>query len=1116
MATFIKNGDKSIILKERISQLVSCSKEMNFLVGFFYFSGIKELYESLKNRENPNLKVLVGLNIDQTIHSIVEADLDSNELSRSEMISEYFDSVKKSINSDTFDSQEKIEQILFFIELIKNKKLIIRKTIDPNHAKLYLFELDGTQISRNKLFITGSSNLTRAGLKDQNEFNIEIGDFGYEEAKSYFDGLWESAVEITEDDTTRERLVNTLQDSTHLAQVTPFEAYVLVLKNYLDSIKYSEISGQLGRILEESGYKPYSYQFDAVRQALGILSEYGGVIVADVVGLGKSIIAGMIAKETGKQGVIICPPGLMGPEDKSSGWRKYIEDFELGNWNVYSSGNLELCQEAIKNSKNIEVVIVDEAHRFRNQDTENYALLKNICRGRKVILLTATPFNNRPSDILSLLELFVVPKQSKLAYNQNIRAEFAVYGRRFKEISEIRKNYNSRDAGKKARALALYKSLVDDLPYSKAKLDEKAKYFSSKVRGVIEPVTIRRNRLDLQNNKKYQSEVKELSKLQNPQEWYYNLTPEQSKFYDEVLEKYFNNPKDGGLFTGAIYKPYLYEIGVTDEEREELGEEANFIIHQQKNLSHFMRRLMVKRFESSFGAFQQTIKNFEKINKKVLSFVSKTGKFVLDRSLIDRIEGAELEDIEEALAQYAEMLEREEYPTYNKIYILDQFKNKQQFLDDIASDINIFQEINEKLSKLKLADNDPKVKEVIKKIKEILAQKPKQGEPRRKIVLFTEFLDTVDHIEKSLKKSNLKKVLYVKGALSSEKIKTINENFDVMNKKPKDDYDILVSTDRVSEGFNLNRAGIVINYDIPWNPVRVIQRVGRINRISKKIFDELYIANFFPTEQGAPFNSIREIAQHKMFAIHNILGEDAKIFDVDEEPTPAQLFNRIQENPDELEAESFNTKAYRLFEEIKEKNPDIVEKINRLPLRVKTAKLCDDKSLIVFVRRGRFYILVARKIDENKISIEETTLENIIDLILSRIDAKREPWNNSSWELYEEVKKYKGVNINVTTENSLEVRARSVLQSLLSEAHVELEPLLQFIRFLSKDIADFGTLPPQILRKIAKIRFTNDSEKKKAIAVINAIKESLGDKYTLNVDFESQGKKEVIIAIENQ
>lgn len=152
----------------------------------------------------------------------------------------------------------------------------------------------------------------------------------------------------------------------------------------------------------------------------------------------------------------------------------------------------------------------------------------------------------------------------------------------------------------------------------------------------------------------------------------------------------------------------------------------------------------------------------------------------------------------------------------------------------------------------------------------------------------------------------------------------MNENFDASYERQEDKYDILLSSDKISEGFNLNRAGMVINYDIPWNPVRVIQRVGRINRISKKVFDGLYIVNFFPTEKGAELVRSREIAGSKMFLIHNTLGEDAKIFDIDEEPTPAGLYERIRQNPDKMEEESFYTKMLKRFLEVKKENPQLI------------------------------------------------------------------------------------------------------------------------------------------------------------------------------------------------
>ena len=167
---------------------------------------------------------------------------------------------------------------------------------------------------------------------------------------------------------------------------------------------------------------------------------------------------------------------------------------------------------------------------------------------------------------------------------------------------------------------------------------------------------------------------------------------------------------------------------------------------------------------------------------------------------------------------------------------------------------------------------------------------------------------------------------------------------------------LLLSTDRLSEGYNLNRAGMVINYDIPWNPVRVIQRVGRINRISKKVFDELYIVNFFPTEQGAPLVKSREIATNKMFLIHQVLGEDAKIFDIDETPTPAALFNRITQNPDEIETKSFYTTVLNLYLQIREEHPGLNAQLEDFPPRVKVAKPGEQDELLVFFKKSQLYI----------------------------------------------------------------------------------------------------------------------------------------------------------------
>ena len=884
MKNFITNNE-SKNLKTRLIELIKKSEELKFLVGFFYFSGIKELYEGLKKNPNTNIKVLVGLNVDKTNYGLLEfADQDSR-LSDEDKTYRFFQSIKKSLNTENFDTKEFYEQVRFFIKLICDNKLIIRKTFKPNHAKLYIFKLEESQVGRNKLFITGSSNLTKSGLTTQEEFNVEISDFGVDDTEEYFDALWEEAVKITEHEETKKKLIAIVEKETLIKKITPFEAFVLVLKTYLDSFEGREVGQSLVKILEENGYTPYKYQLDAVKQALTIIENNNGVIIADVVGLGKTIIACSVAKELKKRGIVICPPGIMGDKNKNSGWKKYTEEFKLYDWEVRSVGDLENITDFVAKYKDIEVVIIDEAHRFRNQDTKDYELLKNICRNKIVILLTATPFNNRPGDILSLLKLFITPKKSSITLENNLVDKFKAFKGTFDRLGFISKYWNSTNSAKRTKAEGYFQSFFESKIIDLSKVKERAHYLARQIRDVIEPVTIRRNRLDLQNNPYYKDEVKNLSKVADPKEWFFELTKEQSLFYDKVIEEYFGDPEDGSLFKGAIYRPFEYEIERKKIANDLLTEKENFQYVQQRNLYDFMRRLLVKRFESSFGSFEQSIKNFKHITETVLRFIEKTNKYILDRSLLEKICDMDLEDIEIYLIEYNDRINKGEYPKSHKVYDLDKkFNNKDGFIADIKADLILYNNILQELSSLDLVKNDPKTKCLLDNIINEIKQKPHKGEPKRKIIIFSEYLDTVKYLTPILEKNFRKRILVVASDLTARKISQINKNFDASYSEQDDEYDILLASDRISEGFNLNRAGSVINYDIPWNPVRVIQRVGRINRISKKVFHELRIVNFFPTERGAELVKSREIAGNKMFLIHSTLGEDSKIFDIDEEP----------------------------------------------------------------------------------------------------------------------------------------------------------------------------------------------------------------------------------------
>ncbi|MEO0144970.1 MAG: helicase-related protein [candidate division WOR-3 bacterium] len=1062
---FITNEENKN-LGDRISKLIKDSKELKFLTAFFYLSSIPEIYSSLKEKyekgdmEEGFMKVLIGLNIDLTTYCIYEHTFGEKPEE------DFLKSLEKAFNSQDLDTKEVYDQVEFFLKLLKENKVILRKTREPNHAKLYIFKLSLEAIDY-PIFITGSSNLTRAGLNYQNEFNIEIGmkEYGIK-AQEYFDKLWEDAIEISP-----KKVETIIREKTFMRQITPFEAWLYLLKLYLDlNTSFEKEEWERAKeILEKAGYKPYKYQVEAILQGFRSLKEYNGVLLADVVGLGKSVIACGIARMFGKRGLVICPPHLVGDKNANWGWEKYLSDFKLNDWEVRSLGKLEEVLDLVKRNDDIELIIVDEAHRFRNENTQRYHYLHEICRGKMVILLTATPFNNRPSDIYALLKLFTVPKKSNLIINEDIENTFKEYEDEFKELLKEKKKAQS---------------------HRKKEIEERFKEIAKEIRSIIEPITIRRNRLDL----KYYGEEIPMPKVKDPIACYYELTKEQSEFYDEVIRSF----EEDGKFKGAIYYPSKY---LKDKEKDIFLEES------QKNLYNFMRRLLVKRFESSFKAFYESINNFIELHNKVSEFVERTKTFILDRKFMeDLLEVEDDESIEEAIKQYIEKFEENiKDKRYKKVYKLEDLRN--EFEKHIEEDIKLFKRIKERMEKMKLLEEDPKVEKLIQEVKKYI-------DAGRKVLIFTEYVDTANYLDEKLQEVFGDKVLTATGKLSKIMVDKINNNF---NAEMEDEgkYHILITTDRLSEGFNLHRAGVVINYDIPWNPVRVIQRVGRINRIGKKVYEEIYILNFFPTEKGENETNQRKIAESKMFMIHNILGEDAKIFSPEEEPNESKLYERLTKNPEELEEESFITSLRKEWKDYQKEYRDIIQRLDNMPTRLKVAKPYHRDELIVVVKSGTELFVVKNEQE----SIKFVGFEDVYESIKAQPNTPRLPHSPNFWnsynkvlkQLFEKRQRTKLAN-NLRNINS----AFSVIRTVEREYGQMLsEDEREFLENIKKDIESYGTLTEEVIRRIKEWeKYLNNLEKLKES--INDLMDELGKDFLGKTIREREKEKLIIISIENR
>ncbi|MBN2893391.1 MAG: DEAD/DEAH box helicase family protein, partial [Bacteroidales bacterium] len=387
---------------------------------------------------------------------------------------------------------------------------------------------------------------------------------------------------------------------------------------------------------------------------------------------------------------------------------EYKSKFELWDWDIKSTGKIEEIAEIInQNSNRYEVVIVDEVHKFRNQDTSAYEALADICRGKKVLLLTATPFNNSPADIFSLLKLFTIPGQSAITYDNDLEALFSAYNFRFKRLSFITKNHSSKKLENFKKAEKYYTEVLGEKPpinleLVKANVAEMA----NDIKNTISSVTIRRNRLDLREDFEYKKEITTLSDIKDPKELFFELSSLQSNFYDRIISNYF---AEEGEFSGAIYTPFRYEA----KPKKKDDEQSNRTKLQQINLFDFMRRILVKRFESSFGAFEKSIERFLKVHKMVKAFVEKSGKYVLDRKVLEGIynqdeEDFVLEEIEKALEEFELNAINKTSPKHTKIYEIDNFEFKDKFLKDINKDIKLFEKIKIEMQALNLVYDDPK------------------------------------------------------------------------------------------------------------------------------------------------------------------------------------------------------------------------------------------------------------------------------------------------------------------------------------------------------------------------------------------------------------------------
>ena len=933
--SFITNKEK--FLFDIINGILPKTNAVDILVGYFYYSGYVQLSEKLKDKQ---IRILVGLDVDLQISKhIQEVEAIRNGLvSRSIIKEEYYKQFVSIFNdSDFLDTAEKLEQFTMFYGKILDGTLEIRKTLEPCHSKMYLFAYNDLINEGGELpgvLITGSSNLSYQGLRGRLELNARFNDKqDYDEGKRIFDELWESSVVVVSKDNLDEWNNKVMTRIWYDKIYSPYLMYIRVLKEYFNIPTTNNILTP--HDITEGKYSNLRYQTDAVQMALNSLSNHNGAIIADVVGLGKSIIASTIARNLKLRTIIVCPPHLY------KQWEGYRDEFGFTG-TVFSAGKIEDAvlhyQELVKDGEQF-LIIIDEAHRFRNEYTQDYALLHNLCSGNKVLLLTATPFNNQPADIYALIKLFQIPSRSTLKTVENLGASFKDLIDKYKVLREAQR------AGK----------TTDE------EIKTEVNNIARKIRSIISPLVVRRSRLDLQGIPEYAEDLKQqniqLVLPNDPIELEYDLS-ELKDLYKSTLDRINKSEGDSEAvyrFKAARYSPALYihrelKDKLAKELEEKTGVKFNLLIGRQTNISKFMRHLLVARFESSVAAFKASLGYMIQSSEQMLRWIEKRHKIpVFKKGNLPDVDDF-YESSNDGMAEIEELFDKYEARGFFEI---DMKYIKDDFVTDVESDIQLLKNLREQwFGKDNTVKSDPKLESFIR-----IVRKQMDNDPNRKLIVFSEFADTVNYLGEALAKAGLPVMKYTSADATSVNKDRIRANFDAGLKPAlqQNDYHILVATDAISEGYNLHRAGAIFNYDIPYNPTRVIQRIGRINRINKKVFNELYIYNYFPTDVGEAETRTKEISTLKMAMIHAIMGEDTKALTKEEE-LQAYFKDRYRKEFARNEEVSWDTPYRKLLNSVK--GTEVYDKAMELPHRARTARHTDRprKGVLMFGRKGDDFV----------------------------------------------------------------------------------------------------------------------------------------------------------------
>ena len=791
------------------------------------------------------------------------------------------------------------------VEFLKQDK-VEAKTLEPNfcHAKAYLHTAKNDE--RLNYFISGSSNLTEAGigLKTTNNVELNIAETGdnaqYKELVNWFESLWikpqahKNKTIINNDGTKtkvnfKEYLINEIEKI--FIKYTPREIYFKILfelfgSQLIEQENDPDFNRQVGRLENSVIYNAlYDFQKKGVLSLIRMLQKYNGAILADAVGLGKTWSALAVMKFFQLQGreiLLLCPKRL------ENNWKRYRKNqeskFEKDQFDFFVRFHTDMCEERLEKyddradkfftNDKPKLIVIDESHNLRNDKSNRYKfLLEEILKPNediKILLLSATPINNSLNDIRNQFKLMI--QGDAQGYKENLGIRNIEYT--FRTAQKIFNEWRENDKPK-------ISDLIKKLP---------ANFFT-----LTDSLTVARTRKMIeghQNDLVFPHKEKPINLF---------VTPSEIGNFETFEELFDHFPP---MLSG--YQPSFY-IDVDEKEINVLQDEKQ----RDRFLVKMMYILMVKRLESSWFSFYSTVEKIKNHHQNALDKI---------KSYQESKENQSFDDLD--VGQFDDDDFEKEYEEFTlgkkrKINLseIDAAGNIEVYKKDLKKDLKALdflyinlQKFEERINKeIKIPNNlnsiDDKLEELIKQIQS--KRLKGDNENNKKVVIFTVYRDTAKYLFDQLKARGFSNLAMVSGSGSitsdseeetknfepilerfapytklyrekewdfdteksyQEWVKWIADNHPKTYKKLQNPIDILIATDALSEGQNLQDADMVINYDIHWNPVRIIQRMGRIDRLgspNKKI----YGINFWPSNNINSYLDLQGRIEQRMAAM---------------------------------------------------------------------------------------------------------------------------------------------------------------------------------------------------------------------------------------------------------